>query len=463
MPVDPLEAFLESARSVAAAVRQQGLGTQWLVHCDTDADGLASAAVAATTLRRLGHRFRVRASRDKTEDAYTELFQEDADAYLVLDKGTSHVDVLADGAARTGRPVVIIDHHNLRSDTVPDEVHLLNPRRHGLDGSRDACSSTSAVAFAVAALGDADGYRLAPTGLVGAIGDWQHMDGWHGWNARLVEEAVDAGHLERRREATYIGLDLTDAIAHRPRPELPGLSRDPDAVRAFLADLDLPADQDVGSMDRDGRTRLTTGLVLHGLAHGVAPDDLATLAMENLHHAALGMELRQAFRTVDACAREGRYATGVAFLMGDAMAREEAEGLYRRYRETLERNLARLRDEGAEARDATQHLRIEEPAYTGMVGGLGMTLVAKDRTRPMVVTAPRPDGDVQVSTRGTDEQVAAGMDLGRACQKAGETVGREGGGHPVAAGIVVAPGELDAFLDALDEALLAQGFLDGAD
>lgn len=460
--MDPLEAFLESARSVAAVVRGAGAGTRWLVHCDTDADGLASAAVVSATLRRLGHRFQVRASRDKTEAAYTGLFDEEADGYLVLDKGTSHLGELAQGAARTGRPVVVIDHHNLLEDHVPDGVHLLNPRRHGLDGSRDACSSTAAVAFAVAATGHDVGYAQGPTGLVGAIGDWQHMDGWHGWNARLVDHGVEDGHLQRRRQATYIGLDLADAVAHRPGPDLPGLTRDPDAVRAFLADLDLPADQDVGALRDEDRTRLTSALVLHGLAEGVAPDDLATLAHENLHHAALDMELRQAFRTVDACAREGRYATGVAFLLGDPTARDEAEALYHRYRETLERNLARLRQDGPALRAATQHLRIEEPAYTGMVGGLGMTLVARDRTRPMVVTAPRGDGDVQVSTRGTDEQVAAGMDLGAACRTAGKQVGREGGGHPVAAGIVVDPDDLDRFLDALDEALIAQGFMEGS-
>jgi len=96
--------------------------------------------------------------------------------------------------------------------------------------------------------------------------------------------------------------------------------------------------------------------------------------------------------------------------------------------------------------------------HTGMVAGIGMTHIV-DAHRPLCVLATRPDGLVQVSTRGTHEQVAAGMDLGAACSVAARAVGCEGGGHPVAAGAVVPAQRVDDFVAALDAELARQGFL----
>src|SRR5688572_23165445 len=174
-----LAEFQESAARAAALVRSRPRGTRWFLACDTDADGLCAAAVCAAALRHVGHRFTVRASRDKTAAAYRGLFEEDGDGYIVLDKGTSHLADLAEGSLRTGRPVVVIDHHNLGSgpSAAPDGVTLLNPRASGLDGSRDASAATAAQAFALALAGET-AWQWGPVALAGAIGDWQHMGGW---------------------------------------------------------------------------------------------------------------------------------------------------------------------------------------------------------------------------------------------------------------------------------------------
>src|ERR1041385_2273931 len=139
-----LSEFQESAARAAALVRSRPPGTRWFLACDSDADGLCAAAVAAAALLKAGHRFTVRASREKTAPAYEALFREDCDAYVVLDKGTSHLAQLAAGSRRRGRPVVVVDHHNLvEGPDLPPTVALLNPRASGLDGSRDASAATT--------------------------------------------------------------------------------------------------------------------------------------------------------------------------------------------------------------------------------------------------------------------------------------------------------------------------------
>lgn len=456
-----LTEFHESAARAAALVRSRPKGTRWFLACDTDADGLCSAAVAAAALKAVGHRFNVRASRDKTTAAYQAMFAEEAvDGYLVLDKGTSHLALLAAGAQRTGRPVVVLDHHNLPEGAgLLDGGSLLamvNPRACGLDGGKDASAATTAQAFALALAGDS-AWQWGPVALAGAIGDWQHMGGWQGWNQAVVEGSRRAGHLKTVVQPAFIAVTLAEAVA-RFRPVIPGLHGDPAAAAAFLESLGIDPDNEVEDLTAEQQAALVSACALRMLANGAEPGDVERLALPTEHDARLGTSLRHVFRIVDACGRNGATGTGIAFLLGDKSAKAEAVGLFGKYRATLAAGVRRLRDEGVRTLRAVQVAWTDDPAYTGMVGGIGMTHVLPDRSRPVAVLARRPDGLLQVSTRGHEAHVAAGLDLGRAVQSAAALVGAEGGGHPIAAGAVIAATKADDFLAALDAALVGQNF-----
>ena len=445
----------QAAQGAAESVRVRP-GSRWFLATDTDADGVSAAAVAMVALRRAGHRVQVRASRDKTEEACRAVFSEPADGYVFLDKGSSHLPLLAEYGRRLGRPVLVLDHHGLRGDA--EGVHLVNPRAVGLDGSRDACSATVAVAFALA-LGGKRNLDLAPLGLSGAIGDWQHRPRWQGWNEELVRRATEAGHVRAEPLPRLPGVTLGDALAHG-RPPVPGLHGDREACEAFLRRLGVDPEAEVEELDREARTRLVSALALRHVADG-DPAVVDGLVQETLWNVRLGTSLRHVFRIIDACGRDGHAAEGIAYLLGDRRAKEAALRRFRDCKHALRASLRRLREVGTEARRACQVHWAEHAPHTGVVGGLAVEEVLDELRVPLVVLARREDGDVQVSTRGTHALVGRGLDLAAAVGRAAASVGREGGGHPVAAGAVVAQDQVDAFLGALDEALLAQPWMDG--
>jgi single-stranded-DNA-specific exonuclease len=453
------EAFQAAALRAAAAVKAKPPGTRWFLDCDTDADGLCAAAVCANALRSVGHRFTIRASRDKHDAAYRALFDSDADGHILLDKGSSHLLTLAQGAQRTGRPVIVLDHHNVPEPTPPG-VTMLNPRDAGLDGSRDASAATTTVAFALALAGDA-AKPWIPTGLSGAIGDFQHVPDWKGWNLHLLDEARKAGHVRDVHQPLLIGVTLAQAIAQR-QPPMPGLHEDLAACEALLDGLGIDPEAEAEDLDHEQRTRLVSALTLRILATGGKTEDAASLVEPVEHNVRLGTSLRHVFRIVDACGREGQAATGIAYLLGDRTAKAEALSIFSRYKSTLHDGLKALAAQGTTVRKAVQSGWTVDPSYTGMVAGLGMVHVVRDRSRPLAVLALRQDGQVQVSTRGLERMVRRGLDLGKACSLAAQAVGSEGGGHPVAAGAVVAKDRAEAFLDVLDATLAKQGFLDAA-
>ncbi len=425
---------------------------RWFLHADTDADGICASAVLAIAMMRAGRSVQVRHSRDKDAAAYEALADVECDGLVLLDKGSSHLDLLADIGRRTGRPVVVIDHHGF--DSVPDDVVLVNPRNLGMDGSRDASAATTAMAVALAL--DEGNMDIVGIALAGAIGDWQHRGGWQGWNKELVEQGIEQGRLHERQIPAVIGADLADGLTHT-NPPMPAIHSIEDA-HAFLQRIGIQG-ADVEALDDDAQGRLLSAMTLHHLAHGSDPETLDRLAWDMLHDPRTRCGVRFLFRRVDACGRTGRADDALALLLGDQGAAEAVDAAFLDYSTKLSHAIRRLAKDGTDIRQACQIAWTDDPALTGMVGGIGMTHVLQDRQRPAVVLAKRPDGDVQVSTRGTNEAVGRGLALGDAVRTAAAKVGRDGGGHPVAAGTVLDPADVDAFLAALDEALVQQGFL----
>lgn len=432
-----VDRFLAAAETMADKVRRSG-PRRWFIDCDTDADGLCAAAVMTVTLRRLGHRVHVRPSRDKHAAHYEALSEAPGDALLLLDKGSSHIDRLP-----AGRPVFVVDHHNVVQPVPAREVHVLNPRLEGLDGSRDASASTAAAALAWTLLGH-DALPWAAVALAGAVGDWQHRPTWAGWNLRLLGLARDAGHVETRNKPRLIGVDLADAaLSHGLPPHV-------------LDAMGVDGKQESAELDRETATRLVSALAFSALARGEPARTVRRLVSDEDHDVRLGASLRTVFRVTDACGRLGHPATGLAYLLGDAAATAEAHGHFAAYRGMLRSALEAFPGDLQEAR----HVRwawTADPALTGMVAGIVLESGRIDTSQPLCVFAHRPDGRIQVSTRALAAHVAQGLDLGACTAEAAEAVQAEGGGHPVAAGAVLPAGTAAGFLAALDRAVGSPG------
>lgn len=455
----------DAAERAAAVIRAMPPGTRWFLATDVDADGLAAAAVMAKALHRAGYGYTVRASRDKSLEGLLSVLDQAADGYVYLDKASAHAAAIAERGAQgePGRPILIIDHHNLprkEFGTHSGPVVMVNPRAEGLDGSQDACASTTALAVALA-LGGERNLDLGPSSLVGAIGDWQHVRGWQGWNAEIVERCLAVGHLVEKPAPRLGGGPLASAVARYKHVPVEGLTGDIAGAAAFLEALKINPEDSIDSLDDDGLTRLMSALAARQLAAGASTEDVLRLVGALQMHAQLQLSLRAIFGIVDACGREGRSGLGLAFLMGDREAARGARSVYSDYRRAIRAGLLRLQEQGTTRLRALQWAWTDRPEYTGMVAGLGINHVLADVSVPVIMLARREDGQVQVSHRGEAHMVDAGLDLGAAVAPAAHAVGGEGGGHPVAAGAVIPEAGVDAYLAALDAALVAQGYAAG--
>jgi RecJ-like exonuclease len=449
-----------------------------------DADGLTSAAVAASALRRAGIPFEVVFKNQLDDHELATIAAREFDTVLFTDFGSGQIDTIAEHEARGEFTPVIADHHQPADGET--EYHL-NPLLFGIDGASELSGAGAAYVLARALTGvvegeestdedrvtAADGGRadnrdLAALAVVGAVGDMQASGGeLHGANAGIVREGVEAGVLTEAKDLAVYGKQT------RPLPKLleyatdvfiPGISNSQSGAIEFLESLDIEPRSGgewkrwVDLSERERRT-VSNALIKRAIERGVPANKIERLVATSytLPAEPEGTELRDAseFSTLlNATARYDRADVGFAVCLGDREGSlERARELLSNHRRNLSEGLRWVKREGVTREENLQWFdageRIRE-TIVGIVAGMAVGSDGVDRDTPIVALARKNDEETKVSARGTHGLVRRGLDLSRVMSEASAAVGGKGGGHDVAAGATIPAGREAEFVEHAD-------------
>jgi RecJ-like exonuclease len=441
-----------------------------LLASHVDADGLTSAAVAATALERAGIPFDAVFEKQLDEAAIRRIAATDHGTALFTDFGSGQLDVLAeyDGAVTP----VIADHHQPADATT--RYHC-NPLLEGLDGASELSGAGTAYALARALEPDGvDNRDLAALAVVGAVGDMQAgVDGLAGANATVAAEGVEAGVLTEGTDLAMYGRQtrpLPKLLEYASDVRVPGITGDEAGAITFLSELDadLRADGEWKrwvDLSADDRRTVASALLKRAVASGVPADRIDALVgtTYTLVEEAEGTELRDVseFSTLlNATARYDRADVGLAVCLGDrGEALDRARTLLREHRRNLSEGLELVKSEGVTVEERVQWFdagtRIRE-TIVGIVAGMALGADGVRSDLPIVAFAAAEDDELKVSARGSHALVRAGLDLSTVMREAARSVGGDGGGHDVAAGATIPADARAAFVEAVDDRVAAQ-------
>ena len=458
-----------------------------------DADGLTSAAIAATALERAGVRFETVFAKQLDDEEIAGIAATDHDTALFTDFGSGQLDIIADHEAAGEFTPVIADHHQ-PADTTTD--YHLNPLLYGLDGATELSGAGAAYVLAramgathsaadgttrsatdggvTADVSTADGPAqdnrdLAGLAVVGAVGDRQAgVDGLTGANEAIVEEGVAAGVVEAGTDITLYGKQtrpLPKLLEYATEPQIPGISNDTAGAIDFLTDLDLELETDDGwrcwvDLTDTERQTLLSELIQRAVASGVPADRIDDLVGTSyqLTREEPGTVLRDAseFSTLlNATARYERADVGLAVCLGDrAAAFEQARTLLRTHRKNLSQGVDWVTSEGVTTEDNVQWFDAGNEiraTILGIIAGMAIGESGIRRELPIIGFAEKSTEEIKVSARGNHTLTAKGLDLSVVMRDAARAVDGDGGGHDVAAGATIPAGEQSAFVAVADE------------
>jgi len=465
-------------RAAACAERLRDADTV-LLASHIDADGLTSAAVAATALEREGIPFDTVFEKQLDEAAVRSIAATDHGTVLFTDFGSGQLDVVVE--YDDAFTPVIADHHQPAD---AETSYHCNPLLEGIDGASELSGAGAAYCLARALDGDGtDNRDLAALAVVGAVGDMQAgVDGLTGANAGIVAEGVEAGVLREETDLAMYGRQtrpLPKLLQYASDVRIPGITGDESGAVRFLSGLDADLRTD-GEWKRwvdltaEERRTVASTLLKRAVASGVPADQVNDLigTTYTLAEEAEGTELRDVseFSTLlNATARYDRADVGLAVCLGDRdAALSRARTLLRNHRKNLSEGVDLVKSEGVTVEDNVQWFdagtRIRE-TIVGIVAGMALGADGVRRDRPIVAFANKggatdgdadSDGEVKVSARGSHALVRQGLDLSAVMREASRAVGGDGGGHDVAAGATIPAGAREAFVDAVDDLVADQ-------
>jgi RecJ-like exonuclease len=466
----PVPELTERARECARRLTD---AEEVLLASHIDADGLTSAAIAATALERANVPFEVVFKNQLDEAEIASIAACRQETVLFTDFGSGQLDDIA-AHERAGDFVPVIADHHQPADA--DTEYHLNPLLAGIDGASELSGAGAAylLARALAGTTGADNRDLAALAVVGAVGDMQAVDGeLVGANRDIVDEGIAAGVLAERTDLALYGTQtrpLPKLLEYASGVRIPGISNDEAGAVAFLSELDVELRADgewrrwVDLSDSERQT-VASALVQHALERGVPAGKVDSLVgtTYTLEREQPGTELRDAseFSTLlNATARYERADVGLAVCLGDrGEALSRARRLLANHRRNLSEGLDLVQSMGVERTDHLQYFdaggQIRE-TIVGIVAGMALGVDGVDPDRPIVAFARKSDEETKVSARGTARLVGRGLDLSAVMGEASRAVGGDGGGHDVAAGATIPAGQEEAFVSRADAVVADQ-------
>ncbi|WP_158853263.1 DHH family phosphoesterase [Halorhabdus sp. CUG00001] len=461
----PVPELADRARSCADRLRQ---AESVLLASHIDADGLTSAAIAASALERAEIPTAVVFKNQLDDEEIASIAAREAETVLFTDFGSGQLDAISDHESRGDFEPIVVDHHQPAD---AETRYHLNPLLEGIDGASELSGAGACYLLARALEDDTDNRDLAGLAVVGAVGDMQASGGeLVGTNRAIVDEGMAAGVLEERTDLALYGTQtrpLPKLLEYADRPRIPGVTGDQAGAIEFLESvgIQLKADGEWRrwvDLSMDERQSVVSALLKRGVNRGVSADSIDGLVgtTYTLAEEQPGTELRDAseFSTLlNATARYERADVGLAVCLGDrgdALAR--ARRLLANHRRNLSEGLEWVRQQGVTLESNLQWFDAGDAireTIVGIVAGMAFGTPGVKRDRPIVAFAEKSDTERKVSARGTPALVTQGLDLSDAIGAASRAVGGDGGGHDVAAGATIPADERMAFLDRLDAAI----------
>jgi single-stranded-DNA-specific exonuclease len=438
-----------------------------------DADGISAGGIMGKALLRAGAKFRVRLERWMDEKVADRIAKENAALTIFTDMGSGYLDLLGERLAN--RDVIILDHHQPVAEVPSGFVHV-NPHTCGIDGTRDI--SGAGVAYFAAKALDEKNLDLACLAVVGALGDLQDKNKERklgGANKVIVEDAVKSGFLKVETDLLFFGREtrpIHQALARTTNPFIPDISGEEDKSLAFLVNLGIkPKLNDkwraLRDLSDDEKKTLLSAIADHLVSKGLGGDTALDLVGDvyTLAHEEPWTPLRSAREfsvLLNATGRMDKAGLGAAICMGDRKkCLEEATAVIQEYRSTITKYLRWVTEkpERLEELESIYVVRgdsfIDEKVLSPVCTILSTTLTQLGK--PIIAYATISGEDqVKVSSRGSEQLIQKGLNLGDIMQVAAEKYSGRGGGHDVAAGAQVPIKNVEAFIKLVNDLVKRQ-------
>lgn len=422
-----------------------------------DADGICSVSLVVKLLNLRNKKYSVSIVPNLTEVSLQEFQKESYEHYIFSDLGSGAITQIA--SVLKEKKILVLDHHTPESKEEFPHIMHVNPHFFGIDGGSEI--SGAGVAFLFARQLEKSMEEYAHIAVIGAVGDIQDKQGFHGLNKEILSIAVKKGKVKIEKSLRFFGIHtrpLYKILQYSSDPKIPGVSGSESAAIQFLHQVTI--DPKKGNEWRlfmdltdDEKKRLALGIIMKRKDFE-NPADIFGDTYFLLQEKDPELKNVKEFATLlNSCGRLGKASLGIGACLNDPSGKKKAIACLNQYKREIigAMNWYRenLETEYIMKQKGYMIINAEDNILPTMIGTIS-SMIAKsgeleDKTY-LLALARNPDRTTKVSLRITGENET--VDLREIIAEITKKVGGEAGGHMNAAGAIIATRKEKEFIEA---------------
>jgi single-stranded-DNA-specific exonuclease len=405
-----------------------------------DTDGISSAAIMTKTLQRLDKPFALKIQKSLEPQFIRDLPKNKIILFLDLASGSLH-HIKDSGLT----DVFIIDHHELSSTEIPENVTIINPE---LTNKQQI--SASGLVYLTCKEINQKNKDLAKLAVLGMVGDCLEKEIEH-----LNNGILEDGEIKRKRGLLIFPSTrpLNRTLEYCSNPYIPGVTGDIKGVLELLRESGLTPEsgkyKSILELNHDEMEKLTTGILLRNpkTKNSEIIGDVFLIKLFNKQE-----DAREISAKINACSRYGEPETAIQLCMEITKAKKRAEQIHVKYKQTLIDGL-RFAEQAEKIKGKKFVIinagsEIKDTMIGTVASILSNSSVYEEGT--MITTMAYYDDKIKVSARSAGR---TGRNLREVLSEVINEIGGEVGGHEFAAGCIIKKDQEKQFTDTLKKKL----------
>jgi len=418
-----------------------------LVVSHFDTDGITSAAIFGKCLKKLDRNFSFKIVKSLDEKTINELPKTKVLVFLDLGSGS------LEDISKLKNEIFIIDHHEIQKDfNYPENLSIINP--HLIENCE--LVSGSCMAYMVSKELTKKDTESANLAVVGMVGDIMERD-----IGRLVNEILkDAGANIKKGLLLYPSTrPLNKALEYCSNPYIPGITGNSfgacDLLREAGIQFSKNGYKSLIELDEEEMQRLVTALALRFPNQDAISGLIGNLFLIKFFNKI--EDARELSALINACSRMGSSEVALLFCMGNKHAKEQAEKIYIKYKQSIINALNQINSnpkiEGKQYVIMNAQDRIQDTIIGTIASILSMSSMYEEGK--IIITMAYNQDKIKVSSRisGRRNTKEGGRNLKEIMDSITELIGGESGGHRFAAGCVISKDKEEAFIELIKKKL----------
>jgi len=396
-----------------------------------DTDGISSAAIMTKALQRLDKTFSIKIQKSLEPQFIRDLPKNKIILFLDLASGSLH-HIKEAGL----KEVFIIDHHELSSTEIPEEITIINPQL-----TNKQLISASGLVYLTCKEINEKNKDLAKLAVLGMVGDCLETEIEH-----LNNGILEDGEINRKRGLLIYPSTrpLNRTLEYCSNPYIPGVTGDIKGVLELLRESGLTPE-----LNKDEMEKLTTGILLRNpkTKNKEIIGDVFLVKLFNKQE-----DARELSSKINACSRYGEPETAIQLCMEIPKAKKRAEQIHVKYKQTLidgirfAEQAEKIKGKGIIIINAQD--KIKDTMIGTVTSILSNSSVYEEGT--MITGMAYYEDKIKVSARSVGR---TGRNLKEVLGGVIKEIGGEVGGHQFAAGCIIKQTQEKQFIDTLKKSL----------